>query len=63
MKAFIVGFIFLVAVTLLAAFGVVLFPLLVALSWLLRFALTLILFIFAIWLLGKLIILVWEKIR
>jgi len=63
MKAFLVGLIFLIAVGVLAGLGILLFPLLIALAWFLRFILISILLIFAIWLLGKMTIYFWEKIK
>lgn len=62
MKALWVGLIFLIGVAVLAGVGVLVFPLLVAMVWFLRFILILILLVAAIWLLGKFIIFVWEKI-
>ncbi len=63
MKAFFVGLIFLILVMLLAGLGILLYPLLSMLGFLLYFVLMFIFAIFAIWLLGKLIILVWESLR
>ena len=63
MKAFFVGLIFLIATALLVVTGVLLFPLLIVLAWFLRLIVACLLVIFAIWLLGKFIIFVWEKIR
>jgi len=63
MKAFLVGLIFLAAVSLLAAAGVLIFPLLVVMAWALRAVLAFLLIIAAIWFLGKFIIFVWEKFK
>ena len=63
MKAFFVGLIFLILTTLLAGLGILLYPLLSILGFLLYFVLMFAFVIFAIWLLGKLIILVWESLR
>ncbi|KPK41926.1 MAG: hypothetical protein AMJ78_04155 [Omnitrophica WOR_2 bacterium SM23_29] len=63
MKAFFIGLITIVAVVILAGIGVLLFPFLVVLGWILRLILSLALVIFAIWLLGKLVLIVWEKLR
>ena len=63
MKAFLVGLLFLLAVAVLSAIGFFLYPILWALSIALRIILGIALVIFAIWLLGKFIIYVWEKIR
>ncbi len=61
MKAFLVGLIFLIAVTLLAGVGLLLYPLLLVLAFLLRVLLGLIFAFFAVWVLGKFIIFVWDK--
>lgn len=63
MKAFLVGLIFLIAVGIFAGMAIVLYPFIIILGWLLRLAISFALLILAIWLLGKLIILVWEKLR
>ena len=63
MKAFFVGLIFLIAAGLLAGVGILLFPLLVVLAWFLRLIVISLLLIFAIWLLGRFIIFVWEMIK
>lgn len=63
MKAFFIGLIFLISAVLLAGLGVLLFPLLLVLGIFLRIAVYFILVIFAVWLLGKLIIMAWEAIR
>jgi len=63
MKAFWVGSLFLCAVFVLAGIGVVLSPLIILLSFLLRIIISLALVIFAIWLLGKFIIFIWEKLK
>jgi len=63
MKAFLAGLIFLLATAILVVIGVLLFPFLILLAFLLRLILGFFLIIFAIWLLGKFIILVWEKLK
>jgi len=63
MKAFLVGLLFLFAVALLSGVGVLLFPFLIVLAFFLRIILMLALVILAIWLLGKFIIFVWQKIE
>jgi len=63
MKTFLAGFIFLVAVAILAGVGALLYPLLIALALLLRLIIIFLLAIFAVWLLGKFIIFVWERLR
>jgi hypothetical protein len=63
MKAFLVGLIFLVAVGVLAGVGVLIFPLLLLLAWVLRLILCFGLVILAVWLLGKFIIWAWEKVK
>ena len=63
MKAFMVGLIFIVAALALAGIGLLLYPFLLAIALLLRMVIIFALIIFAIWLLGKFIISVWEKLR
>ncbi|OIO37423.1 MAG: hypothetical protein AUJ75_04250 [Candidatus Omnitrophica bacterium CG1_02_49_10] len=63
MKAFFVGLIFLMAVGLFTLLGFLLTPLLVLMAFSLRVMIYLFLVLFAIWLLGRLIIFAWEKIR
>ena len=63
MKAFLVGLIFFISAALLAGVGILLYPLLSILGFLLYFVLMFVFAIFAIWLLGKLIILIWESLR
>ena len=63
MKAFLVGLIFLIAAGLLGALGVILFPLLLLMALFMRIVVILALLIIAIWILGKFIIYVWEKMR
>lgn len=63
MKAFLVGLLFLIAASVLMAVGCLLFPLFLLLGLLLRVIFVMAFGFFAIWLLGKLIIFVWEKLR
>ena len=63
MKAFLIGLIFLILAAILAGLSILLFPLLIILGVFLRLVIYFIFVIFAIWLLGKLIIIVWEAIR
>lgn len=63
MKAFLVGLVFLILVIVLAGLGIFLWPLLFVLGIALRIVLFFAFTIFAIWLLGKLIIMVWESLR
>ena len=63
MKAFLIGLIFLISALLLGGLGILLYPLMSILGFLLYFVLMFAFAIFAIWLLGKLIILVWELLR
>jgi len=63
MKEFFVGLIFLILAFLLAGVAVLLFPLLLIFGIALRILIYFIFVIFAIWLLGKLIVLIWEAIR
>ena len=62
MKAFAIGLIFLIAVSILSAIGILLFPLIIVLGFFLKIILALLFVIFSIWLLGKLIIFIWERI-
>ena len=63
MKAFLVGLIFLILVSILAGLCILLYPLIYIMGFLLYFVLMFFFVIFAIWLIGKLIILVWEALR
>jgi hypothetical protein len=60
MKAFGVGLIFLIAVSILAGIGVLFYPLIMVLGFFLKITITLLFVVFSIWLLGKFIIIVWE---
>jgi hypothetical protein len=62
MKAFLVGFFALIAGAVFFWLGMLFFPLFVVLGLVIRIIITVILAIFAIWLLGKFIIYVWQKI-
>jgi len=62
MKAFAIGLIFLIAVSILSGIGILLFPIIIVLGFFLKIILALLFVIFSIWLLGKFIIFVWEKI-
>lgn len=63
MKEFFIGLIFLVMVFILAGLAVLLFPLLLVFGIFLRVFIYVIFVIFAVWLLGKLIVLIWEAVR
>jgi len=63
MKEFFVGLIFLILVFVLAGVAILMTPLLLVLGIFLRILIYVVFVIFAIWLLGKLIILIWESIR
>jgi hypothetical protein len=63
MREFLVGLLFLCAVGVLAGVGLLLFPLIIVLVFFLRIFVIFALVIAAIWLLGKFIMWVWEKIR
>ena len=63
MKAFLVGFLFLIAVAILCGIGFLLLPLIAVLGFFLKFAIAAVLMVLAIWLLGKSIIFVWETIK
>ena len=62
MKAFAIGLLFLIAVGFFSAIGFLLFPLIIVMNVLLTIILSLVFVILCIWLLGKLIIFVWEKL-
>jgi hypothetical protein len=67
MKTFFIGLLFLLLVAVVAAVGtgviVLLSPFLIMLGIALRIVISVIFIIFAIWLLGKLVILIWESLR
>ncbi len=63
MKAFFIGLVFLILAAILAGLSILLFPLLIVLGVVLRLVIYFLFVIFAVWLLGKLIIIVWEAIR
>ncbi|HPN55779.1 MAG TPA: hypothetical protein PLD92_02930 [Candidatus Omnitrophota bacterium] len=60
MKAFGVGLISLIAVSILAGIGVLFYPLIMVLGFFLKITIALLFVVFSIWLLGKFIIIVWE---
>lgn len=62
MKAFLIGLLFLFSVVMLSAIGLLLFPLLIAMVWILRIFIMCAFIIFAIWLLGKFIMFVWDRL-
>lgn len=62
MRAFVIGLIFLIAVVVLSGIGLLLFPLAIVLGFFLQIILALFFVIFSIWLLGKFIIFIWDKI-
>ncbi len=61
MRAFLVGLFFILLVTIFAALGFLLFPLLIVIGWGLRILLGLAFVLLCIWFLGKVIIYIWEK--
>ena len=63
MKAFLVGLLFLFIVAVLAGMGVLLFPFLLVLGWIVRVILIAVLLILAVWLLGKLILYIQKKTK
>ena len=63
MRAFLVGLAFLIAVVVLTGIGILAFPLLMVLGFLLRIIFAFLFVIFAIWLLGKFIVFVWDKLK
>ena len=62
MKAFFVGLLFIIAVGVLAGLGVLVYPFLAVLTFSLQFIIGIFIIIFAVWLLGKMIIFVWNKL-
>ena len=62
MKAFAIGLIFLIVVSILSGIGILLFPIIIVLGFFLKIILALLFVIFSIWLLGRFIIFVWERI-
>jgi hypothetical protein len=63
MKAFMVGLIFLAALVLLAGISFLLYPLLMVTGLLLRLAVFLAVIFLFIWILGKVILWLWKKIK
>ena len=63
MKAFLVGLLFLFIVAVLAGMGLLLFPFLLVLGWIVRVILIAVLLILAVWLLGKLILYIRKKTK
>jgi len=63
MRAFLTGLLFVIVVLALAGIGTLLFPLLILLGLLLRVVLMVVLAVLAIWLLGKFILYITQKIR
>ncbi|OGW76883.1 MAG: hypothetical protein A3I73_06455 [Omnitrophica bacterium RIFCSPLOWO2_02_FULL_45_16] len=63
MKEFLIGLSVLIVFFFFAGIGILLFPVFLVMFWLLRIVLGFALVLAAIWLLGKLVILVWEKIK
>ena len=63
MKAFFVGLLFLAAALIMAGLGVFLYPFIFLLAIVLRIIVSIALVIFAIWLLGKFIIFIWDKLN
>jgi len=63
MKAFLLGLIFLFAVSVLTGLGILLFPLFLVMVFFLRLLVAFFLIIFSIWLLGKFIIWIWEALK
>ncbi|HQO58979.1 MAG TPA: hypothetical protein PLT76_09720 [Candidatus Omnitrophota bacterium] len=61
MKAFAVGLVFLMAVSILAGVGILLYPLIMVFGFFLKIILAFLFVISGIWLLGKFIIFVWER--
>jgi len=62
MKAFLIGLLTLVAVAILSGVGILLLPLLLILTLFLRILIGFALVLFAIWALGKCVILIWSSL-
>ena len=62
MKAFFIGLFFLIAVVVLSGIGILFYPLIVVMALVFRILIPLFFIIFSIWLLGKCIIFIWEKL-
>jgi hypothetical protein len=62
MKEFVVGLLFILALSVLVGIGILLAPLLLVLAFFIRLLVIFLLLIFAIWLLGKFIIFSWERL-
>jgi hypothetical protein len=63
MKEFLVGLLFLSLVFLFAGVAFLFYPLIIVMGVFLRFLIICAFFIFVIWLLGKMILLLWKKIK
>jgi hypothetical protein len=63
MKEFLVGLLFLMAVFLFAAIAFLLYPLIIVTGFFVRFKIIFAFFIFVIWLLGKMILVLWKKLK
>ena len=63
MKAFLVGVIVLIAVTVMAGIGYLILPFLLVLGLVIKLVLAIVLVILAIWFLGKFVIFIWETLR
>ena len=63
MKAFLVGLLVIIAVFILAGLGVLLFPLLLVLGLALRLIIIVAAVLFAVWLVGKLTLMIIDAIR
>jgi len=62
MRAFLIGLVSLIALLILAGVGLLLYPFVIVLALFMQVILALLFVVFAIWLLGKFIIFVWEGI-
>jgi len=63
MKEFLIGLTLIIAILIIAGIGFILMPFFIVLTFALRILLSVILIIFSIWLLGKCVVIVWEKIK
>ena len=61
MKAFLIGMVFLIFVGVIASLGVLLFPLLLLIAFILRLMLSVAILVFFVWLVGKLILFLSKK--
>ena len=63
MKAFLVGLLFLIVILIMTGVAFLLLPLLLVMTFFLRALVIAALLVFAIWLLGKIVLYVWEALN